>query len=194
MGVDEVQFDYIRYPAEGNLSNVHYHKVKNYKDKIRHIRNFLKKAQAILKVHNVLCSIDVFGIVAWGEIQDVKSTGQDLEQLSYFVDIISPMLYPSHFNRNFDGFKNPADAGFYFIHKGCNKVLEITKDRVTVRPWLQAFRWRVSSSIYNTSYIHEQISGVVKSGAVGWLMWNAGNNYNLVYRALASQSKNIVTN
>ena len=183
MGVDELQFDYIRYPAEGKLEQVRYYGVKDYRDKVRHIRNFLMQAQSILTAHNALTSIDVFGIVAWGEIKDVQSTGQDLDQLSYFADIISPMLYPSHFSDNFEGIKNPADSPFRFIQRGSAKVIEITENRAVVRPWLQSFPWKVSN--YNADYIRLQIEGAKSAGAQGWLMWNAKNKYETVYNAIS---------
>jgi hypothetical protein len=187
-GVDEVQFDYIRYPAEGNLKEVSLRNVKDYRDKVRHLRRFLKKAQGILASHNVLSSIDVFGIVAWGEIKDVMSTGQDLDQLAWYTDIISPMLYPSHFGKNFEGISNPADAGYHFIHKGTNKVRDIAGDRVTVRPWLQAFAWRVSS--YGPQYIRDQIRGGREAQGKGWLMWNAASSYDKVYQAVGTSQTN----
>lgn len=186
-GVDEVQFDYVRYPTEGKVSQAAYHNVSHYTHKVAHIRDFLKVAQSILRVHNVLTSIDVFGIVAWGETRDIMSTGQDLDQLSHYTDIISPMVYPSHFNHGFHGFKNPADEPYHFIFQGCQKVKEIVGNRAVVRPWLQAFSWRVTN--YNAAYIKRQIAGARDGGARGWLMWNASNKYGMVDEALAGQKK-----
>ncbi len=183
LGVDEIQFDYVRYPAEGNLNRVTYHNVRDSLDKSRNLQSFLASAWMMTRRMGVRTAIDIFGVVAWGEEVDVKTTGQRIEMLAPFVDVISPMLYPSHFNAGFDGFDRPADQGFHFYSSGVRKVIEKASPAiVTVRPWVQAFKWRVSH--YNENYIRDQINGIREGGGTGWMMWNAGNEYDLVYRAL----------
>lgn len=182
-GVDEIQFDYVRYPAEGNLKQVSYHKIKSPADKTANLVRFLAAADMLRLGTDVRLSIDIFGVVAWGEDLDINATGQRIEKLAPFVDVISPMLYPSHFNRGFDGFKQPADQPYYFYDVGVQKVLERAhREGIVVRPWLQAFKWRVTN--YNEAYIREQIRGNHAGGGIGWLMWNAGNKYEMVYGAI----------
>lgn len=183
LGVDEIQFDYIRYPAEGNLSQVVYHELPDANYKTNYLANFLAGAYLMTRFSDVHTSIDIFGIVAWGEEVDIRQTGQRMSRMAPFVDIISPMLYPSHFNKGFDGFDSPADEGYHFYYEGAKRVLELSdKPGLVVRPWLQAFRWRVTN--YNEDYIRRQIRGNYAGGGRGWMMWNAGNDYDLVYRAL----------
>ncbi|MCR9143405.1 MAG: putative glycoside hydrolase [bacterium] len=186
LGVDEIQFDYIRYPAEGNLSQVEYYKLPDANHKTDYLVNFLAGAFLLTRPTDVRVSIDIFGIVAWGEEVDIRATGQRLNRMATFVDVISPMLYPSHFNSGFDGFENPADEGYHFYYEGVKRVLELSeKPGLVVRPWLQAFRWRVKN--YNERYIRQQINGNHSGGGIGWMMWNAGNDYDLVYRALRNR-------
>ena len=182
MGVDEVQFDYVRYPAEGNLSRVTYHDVRTPADKTGHLKTFLFGAWMLSREVDVHLAIDVFGIVAWGEEADVHNTGQRIAELALFVDVVSPMLYPSHFSRGFHGYANPADMGYHFYNEGVTRFRELTGHRVVVRPWIQAFRWRVTN--FNEDYIRDQLRGSESAGGSGWMMWNAGNQYDLVYRAL----------
>lgn len=183
LGVDEIQFDYIRYPAEGDLSRVEYYKLPDANHKTDYLVNFLAGAFLLTRPTDVKVSIDIFGIVAWGEEVDIRATGQRLNRMATFVDIVSPMLYPSHFSRGFHGFENPADEGYHFYYDGVKRVHELSaKPGLVVRPWLQAFRWRVTN--YNEAYIRDQIAGNQAGGGVGWMMWNAGNDYELVYRAL----------
>ena len=187
LGVDEIQFDYVRYPAEGDLSRVEYYNLPNAKYKTEYLVNFLAGAWMLTRSTGIHISIDIFGIVAWGEEVDLRATGQRLERMATFVDIVSPMLYPSHFNRGFDGFENPADEGYHFYQQGVERVIAISgKPDLIVRPWLQAFRWRVTN--YNEQYIREQIAGSNEGGGIGWMMWNAGNDYDLVYRALRNRT------
>ncbi|MCB1171478.1 MAG: hypothetical protein KDK25_14125 [Leptospiraceae bacterium] len=188
-GVDEVQFDYVRYPAEGDLSGVHFHNVKDVHDKTQNLKRFLAAAFTLSRGTGVHIAIDVFGIVAWGEEVDIRTTGQRLNELSVFVDIMSPMLYPSHFSRGYAGFENPADEPYHFYKEGVERVRQLSPPGTVVRPWLQAFAWRVTN--YNEDYIIQQIRGNHSGGGTGWMMWNAGNSYDMVYRAIRN-SPNLV--
>lgn len=188
-GVDEIQFDYVRYPAEGDLSGVHFHDVQNVHDKTQHLKRFLAAAFTMSRGTGVHIAIDVFGVVAWGEEVDIRTTGQRLNELSLFVDIMSPMLYPSHFSRGYAGYDNPADEPYHFYKEGVERVLALSPRGTVVRPWLQAFAWRVTN--YNEDYIIQQIRGNHSGGGIGWMMWNAGNTYEMVYRAIRN-SPNLV--
>lgn len=188
LGVDEIQFDYVRYPAEGNLKQVTYYDVKNVEDKTGHLKRFLELSHTFLEGSGTRLAIDIFGVVAWGEDADVRTTGQRIKELAPHVDVISPMLYPSHFNAGFDGYTNPADQGFHFYNDGVRRVLEMSggSSGPVIRPWVQAFKWRVTN--YNELYVLDQIKGTTAGGGVGWMMWNAANDYNVVYRALTMKS------
>jgi len=174
-GVDEIQLDYVRYPTDGDWRNVSYRKILSYNQKPAVITKYLQRIHSLSKAYSVKVSIDVFGVVAWQEPADILSTGQDLRIMSQAADIISPMLYPSHFGDVFSGIRNPADSPEYFLYQGCIRVKSIIPDSVLIRPWIQAFPMKVSS--YNGSYITRQIAGTYRSGARGYMMWNASNSY-----------------
>lgn len=173
-GVDEIQLDYVRYPAEGDWKIASYHELNDFSEKPRIITHFLQRVHALTRSYGAFLSLDVFGVVAWQEPLDIKSTGQNMNILSQATDVISPMLYPSHFGLSFGGVKNPADKPALFLEEGVSKLREIAKTQV-IRPWLQAFKWRVSN--YSPQYITEQIRGSKKAGGQGYLLWNAGNLY-----------------
>lgn len=180
-GVDEIQFDYIRFPTSGNLGDAAFAYHFGAMPKEATITNFLKRAHAELSPRHVNLSVDIFGVVAWGKEVDIRRTGQRIEQMAKHCEVISPMLYPSHFNDDFDGFAKPGDQPYYFINRGCARVRALAP-QTTVRPWLQAFRWRTKS--YNDDYILEQVRGAVEAGAKGYLFWNASNSYDPVYAAM----------
>ncbi len=184
-GVDEIQFDYIRFPTKCGLfrTALAHHGGRKTAEEV--IEDFLSRAHNTLSAKNTRLSIDLFGIVAWGKAIDVRKTGQRIERLAKFCDVISPMLYPSHFNDDFDGFKNPGDNPYYFIFEGTKKFKALANGTL-IRPWLQAFRWRVSS--YNEKYILEQIRATDEAGGYGYLFWNASNNYETVFAALMSMN------
>jgi hypothetical protein len=180
-GVDEIQFDYIRFPTSGNLGDARFAWSFGAMQKDKCIEHFLERAQREISSRNTNFSIDVFGIVAWGHEPDIQKTGQRIELLSKYCDVISPMLYPSHFSDNFDGYSRPGDEPYYFINTGCKKFQE-RSGSTPIRPWLQAFGWRVSN--YNSQYIIDQIKASNDARARGYLFWNASNNYDTVFRAL----------
>lgn len=173
-GADEIQLDYIRYPAEGDWKIAEYDGLKDFDDKPRIIGHFLQRAHSLTRAYGAYLSLDVFGVVAWQEPLDIKSTGQNMHVLGQAADVLSPMLYPSHFGHAFGGVSNPADKPALFLEQGVGNLREINKTQV-IRPWLQAFKWRVTN--YSPQYITEQIRGSKKAGGQGYLLWNAGNIY-----------------
>jgi hypothetical protein len=180
-GVDEIQFDYIRFPTSGNLGDARFAWSFGVMQRDKCIEQFLERAHQEISSRNTNFSIDVFGIVAWGHEPDIMKTGQRIELLSKYCDVISPMLYPSHFSDNFDGYPRPGDEPYYFINTGCKKF-QARAGTTPIRPWLQAFGWRVSN--YNPQYIIDQIRGSNDARALGYLFWNASNNYDTVFKAL----------
>jgi len=177
-----VQFDYIRFPTLGDQADADFAFSEGKMERVEVISRFLKRAHQQIGRAGAFLSIDIFGVVAWGKDVDINTTGQQIALLAQNCDVISPMLYPSHFSDNFDGFKNPGDNPYHFILDGCRKVIELSGGTVLVRPWLQAFGWRVSR--FNASYIAEQVRGSNDSGAYGYLFWNASNRYNEVFRSM----------
>jgi hypothetical protein len=83
------------------------------------IADFLKKAYAELHPTGVLLSLDVFGIMAWQRPVDLSHTGQDIVAMAKHCDVLSPMIYPSHFF-GMDGVAHPGDAPEHFI--GCRPL------------------------------------------------------------------------
>ncbi len=173
-GADEIQLDYIRYPAEGDWKIAEYDGLKDFDDKPRIIGHFLQRVHSLTRAYGAYLSLDVFGVVAWQEPLDIKSTGQNMHVLGQAADVLSPMLYPSHFGHSFGGVSNPADKPALFLEEGVSNLREINKTQI-IRPWLQAFKWRVTH--YTPQYITEQIRGSKKAGGQGYLLWNAGNIY-----------------
>jgi len=181
-GVDEIQFDYIRFPTIGDQDDAMFAWPEGRKSRVDVITGFLKRAHEVVASYDAFLSIDIFGVTAWGKDVDIKKLGQQIDLLAEYCDVISPMLYPSHFNDNFDGLANPGDHPYHFIFNGCKKVIELAGKKALVRPWLQAFSWRVSR--YNSDYILEQVKAANDSGAYGYLFWNASNKYDEVFRAI----------
>lgn len=179
MGVDEVQFDYVRFPTEGNLGAARFMFDPKKKQKWEVIRDFLKEARTQLIPLGVSLSADIFGIVGWQPAPNYRTTGQRIECVAPYLDVIYPMGYPSHFGPGFGGHANPADEPYYFTWKTSQYFVDYAKGTgVAIRPWLQSFTYRVTIP-YNSSYISEQMRGAFAAGSQGFVLWNAGNAYDI---------------
>jgi hypothetical protein len=177
-GVDEIQVDYFRYPADGKT-----HTGVEGKSRSDVLAEYASRLHELTSSKGVLLSLDMFGIVIWQREQDIKILGQDVMRLKDHFDIISPMLYPSHFSKNFSGVANPADQPYMFISSGVKRMKALVGDQVAIRPWLQSFPLRVTIG-YNAAYIKAQIKAAQESGAIGWLLWSPGNRYDEAYHAM----------
>lgn len=182
-GADEVQFDYVRFPAEGDQKDAlfaYQSDPKLHRDDV--IAGFLHRAYDELHPKGVLLSLDVFGIMAWQRSVDLNHTGQDIVKMAKYCDVLSPMIYPSHFF-GMDGYKLPGDAPEHFIGVSMDRFQKITTGSgVVLRPWLQAFRWRTKT--YSPEYILKQVSTSKQHGGTGFLFWNAANDYSKPFAAM----------
>ena len=182
-GADEIQFDYVRFPAEGDQKDALFafqSDPKLHRDEV--IAGFLDRAYSELHPMGVLLSLDVFGIMAWQRSVDLNHTGQDIVKMAKHCDVLSPMIYPSHFF-GMDGYKVPGDAPEHFIGTSMDRFQKITTGSgVVLRPWLQAFRWRTPT--YSPQYILKQVSTAKEHGGIGFLFWNAANDYSKPFAAM----------
>ena len=174
LGFDEIQFDYIRFPSDGNLSAIEYPLATGQLNKTQCIGKFLELAHTELKPTGVTISVDLFGMVAWKTVD--FGVGQLIETIAPHVDVICPMLYPSHFPSGFLGKKNPGEYP--------QEIMELSLQRMKsrtgkiIRPWIQGF-W------YKPGDINAQLDGLSVSGTTAWSVWNPSGNYSTTYRALA---------
>jgi hypothetical protein len=182
-GADEIQFDYVRFPAEGNQKDALFAFQSNpklHRDDV--IANFLERAHNELHPMGVLVSLDVFGIMAWQRSVDLSHTGQDIVKMAKYCDVLSPMIYPSHFF-GMDGYAAPGDAPEHFISTSMERFEKITAGSgVVLRPWLQAFAWRTKT--YSPEYILKQVGASKGHGGTGFLFWNARNDYAKPFAAM----------
>ena len=185
-GVDEIQFDYVRFPTNGwreqwavdDPGDLEQIAVRRRQV----ITSFLAEARNALHGLNVRVSADLYGIMAWGRLEDLALTGQHVPSIAQVVDVICPMIYPSHFGQGFEGRRRPGDDPEYFIGEGTRRFAEQAAGQAEIRPWLQAFPFLVTS--YDGQYIETQIETSRKSGGAGWCLWNPACNYQTALEVL----------
>lgn len=173
IGIDEIQFDYVRFPSDGDLSTIEYPVVLKGMSQAECIGQFLAYANARIKPLDTVLSVDIFGLTAW-KAEDF-GVGQVLEKIAPHVDVLCPMLYPSHFPENFLSLKNPGQ----YPHKIMKLSLEEMKKRTNkeIRPWIQGF-W------YAPEEINAQLQGAKESDIQNWTVWNPAGRYAQTFSAL----------
>jgi hypothetical protein len=174
-GFDEVQFDYIRFPTDGeNIGSVSYRWKSPGMDKESALASFMRYARENIAAP---ISIDIYGANGW--YRSGVRTGQDVELLSKYVDVICPMFYPSHFEQGFLA-QPPAEMRPYRIYRiGSLRNAYIARKKVVVRPFVQAFYLNVSydRAYYNLDYVKREVAGVRDSVNLGMTFWNNSGRY-----------------
>jgi len=183
LGVDEIQFDYIRYPTNGWQGTGQRDRESEAIYRREVITSFLREARAALTPYRVEIAVDVYGVMAWGRLIDQAVTGQHIPSLVECVDTICPMVYPSHYGQGFAGVERPADYPAHFVAEGCRRFINLAAGHAVVRPWLQAFPF--GTDRYDGQYVLEQIRGGNEVSAEGWCLWNPASRYTVAIGALA---------
>ena len=174
-GFDEIQFDYIRFPTDGkNMASAQYRWRSEGMDKESALVSFLSYAR---KNIDAPIGIDIYGANGW--YRSGVRTGQDVELLAEYVDIICPMFYPSHFEQSFLNYKPYSERPYRIYFYGTYRNTVIGRNKIIVRPWAQAFYLGVSydRQYYNNNYVQQQIFGVRDSVNRGYMYWNNSGRY-----------------
>jgi hypothetical protein len=174
MGVDEVQFDYTRFP---DASGLHFAQANTRANRVAAISSFLMTARQRLARYNVFVAADVFGYVCWNT--DDTAIGQQLEALGTPLDYISPMLYPSGFTWGLPGCTKPVEDPHQIVARSLAEAKRRTGlPGVRFRPWLQAFRdYAFDHRDFNADEIAAQVKAADEAQTDGWMLWNPRNRY-----------------
>lgn len=189
LGFDEIQFDYIRFPSsEGRVSQIAYGFNSASQNKSQTINAFLTKVVEELKPYDVVISADVFGITTKRD-GDFENIGQDFAKIAGIVDVICPMVYPSHYANNEYKIAKPDLAPYDVVYKALSdaiKRLEIysgdsTTKIANIRPYLQDFTasWLGSGNYttYSTKQVAAQIQACYDLGLDDFTLWDPSNKY-----------------
>jgi|GEM_PF-952033 len=173
MGFSEIQFDYVRYPSDGILRNCVYpHTGEEAKAAV--IEEFLRYARQQLEPLGVLVSVDLFGLVC--SDPGHLGIGQNLERVAGTSDILSPMVYPSHYYPGTYDLDDPNRQPYDTVYRSLTDAQKrLTGKKAQLRPWLQDFSMGVN---YGREEIMAQIGAARDAGVNDWLFWNPANRYN----------------
>ncbi|MDR0709418.1 MAG: hypothetical protein LBF77_05070 [Spirochaetaceae bacterium] len=174
-GFDEIQFDYIRFPTDGvYLADARYRFQDPGMDMDSAIISFLRHVRSRLTAP---VSVDIYGANGW--YRTGARTGQEVELLSPWVDVICPMYYPSHFEQDFLAQDPPELRPYRIYFQGTQRTRRIARGKIIVRPWIQAFYLNVAydRKYYDLDYVRREVEGVRDSGRGGLTYWNNLGRY-----------------
>ena len=183
-GFDEIQFDYIRFPTDGlNLNKAKFRWKTEGMSKESALMSFLAYARENI---NAPLGIDVYGANGWYRIG--SRTGQDVEMLANYVDVICPMFYPSHFENYFLDYEPKNERPYRIYYYGTYRNTIIAKNRILVRPWVQAFKLGVKydRTYYGKDYVQQEIFGIRDSVDSGYMYWNNLGNYEMIQKDIGN--------
>lgn len=198
LGFKEIQFDYIRFPEGFHVfSQDLEYELGEYavyvsedpelegQERTQAIADFLDYAREKLAPYDVEISADVFGYTAVaGNAPDVRGIGQDFKMMAERVDVVSSMIYPSHWSEGFFGFNYPDlypyDFTKAYMQEEANVLAEVVNP-VKTRPWLQDFTADYlpegTYMYYGPQEVEDQIRALKELGVHEFLLWNAAGNY-----------------
>lgn len=204
-GVDELNFDYIRFPSDGNMQDIHF-PLSGNRPKPAVLEEFFVYLNQKLKPTGMIISADVFGMTT-SSFVDV-GIGQVWERTLPHFDYVAPMIYPSHYYNGFGGYANPNSYPYEIITNALTTAISRTEatstkvatlagepiasttpqlytkkayNRSKIRPWLQDFDYPV---VYTPAMVTAQIKATYDLGLTSWMMWDPSNKYTReVYKA-----------
>jgi hypothetical protein len=215
VGFDEINFDYIRFPSDGDLTDAILAKSAST-TRAEVIKSFFSYLHDELSTLGIPISVDLFGQTT-SELTDM-GIGQVIEDAFPYFDFVDPMVYPSHYINGFIGYAKPAlhpyEVVKYSLDQGVARAIATTTLTASIgdwliastspklysrtpsspskiRPWLQAFDL---GAVYTPAMVEAQKQAAYDAGLDSWLLWNAGAVYNKeeVMPMAASTTANVI--
>lgn len=201
LGVDEINFDYIRFPSDGPMQEAVYSRTVGTKPE--QLERFFKYLHEHFQVeddgHVPVMSADLFGMTTTNT--DDLSIGQVLERALPYFNYIAPMVYPSHYPPGFNGWDNPNNHVYgvvnFSMSEAVKRVIASTTpiqsfaherigtstpavykksvhEKTVLRPWLQDFDY---GGDYGPEEVRAQIQATYDAGLTSWMLWAPSNYY-----------------
>lgn len=201
IGFDEINFDYIRFPSDGDMKDIYFaHTGTTTKKEM--LRQFFEYLDNKMIGTGVVTSADLFGMTTTNT--DDLNIGQILEYGLMYFDYVSPMVYPSHYPKTFNGWPDPNKVPYEIVKFSMDaavarnnflrtevstttrmingQVINFTPDSrlvkrinpLQLRPWLQDNDYPVH---YTPEMVRKQIQATYDAGLTSWMLWDPGNTY-----------------
>ncbi len=179
LGFDELNYDYVRYPSDGNMKDASYSWTGSTTKAVM-LKNFFAYLHENTRDIDVVLSVDIFGMTTTNT--DDLGIGQVLENTFPYFDYIAPMVYPSHYPPHFNGWPDPNAVPYDIIKFAMGRAMErlntynatVASTTAEFRPWLQDNDYPVH---YTPAMVRAQIQATYDVGIDSWMLWDAGNTY-----------------
>ena len=203
IGFDELNFDYVRYPSDGPMSDVHFNH-SDYSQRELELEKFFRYLEEKVRVPDSngvvpVLSADLFGMTTTNS--DDLTIGQVFERAAPYFDYIAPMVYPSHYPPGFNGYSNPNKNVYGVVNYSMERAVERAVAATTtidsfahtrigtstpaiyskpvydpniLRPWLQDFDY---GGDYGPEEVRAQIQATYDAGLHSWMLWAPSNHY-----------------
>ncbi len=194
IGFDEINYDYIRFPSDGNMLDIAFLRTGST-TKAAQMNKFYTYLGREMKKAGIPISADLFGMTTTNT--DDLGIGQVIEDALRNFDYVAPMVYPSHYPPNFNGWKDPNLVPYEliaFVMKGAvkradaleameagfvastntPKFIPTGKYSKKLRPWIQDFDY---GKVYTEVDVRAQKKGTYDAGLTSWMMWDPSNKY-----------------
>ncbi len=176
VGFDELNFDYIRFPSDGDLTDIVYRFLAPAETRAQTLARFFVYLKNGLADIDAPLSADLFGLTTTA--LDDLGIGQMLVAAAPYFDYLAPMLYPSHFAPGFLNFANPAAHPYEVVSHSLNeasrRLLAASSTPAKLRPWLQDFDLGAD---YTAELVRAQIQATYDAGLNSWMLWDPANRY-----------------
>lgn len=174
---DEVQWDYVRWPDVTDYGEIDI----PLEQRCEVLEEFLNVVSLSARERYIFTSADIFGRVCFAASEGcIDSIGQDVVGIARYCDFISPMIYPSHYKQSMR-----ADP-YGTVKETILNCLTLIEDPEILRPYLQAFRYRVPEDMPLEKYIREELKYIYEGEFKlnGILFWNPGGDYRILLKIL----------
>jgi hypothetical protein len=193
-GFDEINFDYIRFPSDGDMQDILFAQTGTTTKK-EMLKKFFEYVDNKISGTGLITSADVFGMTTTSDSD--MGIGQILEYALMNFDYVCPMVYPSHFPANFNGWPDPNQVPYEIVKYSMSSAVARDKflygeiststasstpdqylmkriNPLQLRPWLQDNDYPVH---YTADMVRKQIQATYDSDLTSWMLWDPANTY-----------------
>lgn len=167
LGFDEIQFDYVRFPSDGDITTVQVDGGYNEEVRTATIQAFLSEAHARLNPLGCAVAADIFAITLTSDWDE--GIGQRPEMLSQSIDVLSPMIYTYTYGQGWGGFDDPNEHAPEVVSQALDAGIRKLEGFSIYRPWIQT--WQLNAAEIMS------VQDVVEERDLGWMIWSANTQY-----------------
>lgn len=167
LGFDEIQFDYVRFPSDGDISTLSFKEEYTEEVRVATITAFLEEAHSRLNPQGCAVAADIFAITlesSWDE-----GIGQSPAALSQVIDVLSPMIYTYTYGPGWKGYDNPNNYPVEIVSGALDAGIPKLVGFSIYRPWIQTWQLNAAEII--------AVQNVAETRDLGWMIWSANSQY-----------------